>query len=255
MTLDFSVRRPAAATLLAVTLAAGAFAFVAGPAGAQTTLQAQTAQATGADAATAIPTAGPATALPTGPGVQPVKLSQPQREVLAAVNKYFNSIRMMYGNFVQFGPDGERSEGQFFMERPGKIRFIYAKPSALDIVSDGTDVVVRDVKNQTQDLYPLSKTPLRFLLSDQIDLTNEGNVTRVGIEPDLVSVVIEQNTVFGDGKLTLIFDRKTNELKQWTVTDAQNYDTSVAIYNVKQNQPIDPVTFKYDRLAPTMQKK
>ena len=151
------------------------------------------------------------------------------------------------GEFVQFGPDGDKTEGEFHMSRPGKIRFIYAKPSNLDIIADGTDVVVRDIKNQTKDLYPLSKTPLRFLLADQIDLTSEANVTAVSVEPDLVKVILEQSTVFGDGKLTMIFDRKAYELREWTVTDAQGYETTVSIYNVTPNQPVDQKLFYIDR--------
>ena len=180
-------------------------------------------------------------------GVKPAGLSAQQKESLGAINKYFNSVRTLTGEFVQFGPDGEKSGGEFHLARPGKIRFIYAKPSHLDIIADGVDVIVRDIKNQTQDLYPLSKTPLRFLLADRIDLTSEANVTKVSIEPDLVSVVLEQSTVFGDGRLTMVFDRKTSELKQWTVTDAQGYDTSVAVYNVTANQPADEKLFKIDR--------
>ncbi len=180
-------------------------------------------------------------------GVKPGGLTPQQREAMLAINRYFNSVRTMTGDFVQFGPDGEKTEGEFHMARPGKIRFIYAKPSNLDIIADGIDVIVRDIKNQTQDLYPLSKTPLRFLLADQIDLTSEANVTNVSLEPDLVRVVLEQNTVFGDGKLTMIFDRKSSELRQWTVTDAQGYDTAVAVYNVTPNQPADEKMFRIDR--------
>lgn len=182
-----------------------------------------------------------------GAGVKPGGLTQTQREALQTLNRYFNSIRTMSGDFVQFGPDGDKAEGEFHMARPGRIRFIYAKPSNLDIISDGVDVIVRNIKQQTQDLYPLSKTPLRFLLSDHIDLTSEANVTTVSLEPDLVSIVLEQSTVFGDGKLTMVFDRKSSELRQWTVTDAQGYDTSVAIYNVTPNQPVDEKLFKIDR--------
>ena len=182
-----------------------------------------------------------------GPGVKPAGLTAQQKDSLGAINRYFNSVRTLAGEFVQFGPDGEKSGGEFHMSRPGKIRFIYAKPSHLDIIADGTDVIVRDIKNQTQDLYPLSKTPLRFLLADRIDLTSEANVTNVSIEPDLISVVLEQSTVFGDGRLTMVFDRKTSELRQWTVTDAQGYDTSVAVYNVTANQPADEKLFKIDR--------
>ncbi|MEJ1159903.1 outer-membrane lipoprotein carrier protein LolA [Prosthecomicrobium sp. N25] len=181
------------------------------------------------------------------PAVQPAKLSPPQKEAVQGINKYFNAIRTMSGSFVQFGPDGQRTEGQFYLAKPGKIRFQYAKPATLEIVADATDVVVKDRKNQTQDLYPLSKTPLRFLLADQLDLTSEATVTRVSVEPDLVSIVLEQSTVFGDGRLTMVFDRKTSDLKQWTVTDAQGYDTSVAIYNTVVNQPVDEKLFKIDR--------
>ena len=200
-----------------------------------------------ADAQQAAKAGAPTVLTPAAGGVKPTGLSPQQRDSLTAINRYFNSVRTLDGEFVQFGPDGEKSGGEFHMSRPGKIRFIYARPSWLDIVADGTDVVVRDIKNQTQDLYPLSKTPLRFLLADHIDLTSEVNVTSVSLEPDLISVVLEQSTVFGDGRLTMVFDRKTSELKQWTVTDAQGYDTSVAVYNVTANQPADDKLFKIDR--------
>jgi outer membrane lipoprotein-sorting protein len=187
------------------------------------------------------------TKLTPSAGVSPTGLTSQQRDALGGINRYFNSIRTMSGDFVQFGPDGDKAEGQFYMARPGKIRFLYSKPSNLDIIADGTDVVVRNKKQATQDLYPLSKTPLRFLLADHIDLTSEANVTTVSLEPDLISVVLEQSTVFGDGRLTMVFDRKSNELRQWTVTDAQGYDTAVAIYNVTPNQAVDGKMFFIDR--------
>jgi len=190
---------------------------------------------------------GPAKPVVPGAGVKTAGLTPQQRDALGQINRYFNSIRTLTGDFVQFGPDGDKAEGEFYMSRPGKIRFVYAKPSNLDIIADGTDVVVRNTKQATQDLYPLSKTPLRFLLADHIDLTSEANVTTVSLEPDLISVVLEQSTVFGDGRLTMIFDRKSSELRQWTVTDAQGYDTAVSIYNVTPNQAVDDKMFKIDR--------
>lgn len=229
-----TARRPAArAGALAAVFAAALAGVAAGPAAAQ-----QAKPET------------PFSIFPFGnstPAVQPAKLSPPQKEAVGAINGYFNNIRTLAGSFVQFGPDGNRTEGQFYLSKPGKIRFQYAKPSSLEIIADATDVVVFDRKNQTRDLYPLSKTPLRFLLANQLDLTSEATVTKVSVEPDLVSVVLEQSTVFGDGRLTMVFDRKSNELKQWTVTDAQGYDTSVAIYNTVANQPVDEKLFKIDR--------
>ncbi len=58
------------------------------------------------------------------------------------------------------------------------------------------------------------------------------------------AVVIVEKTAFSDGKLTLVFDPKTYELKQWIVTDAQGLNTSVAIYNVTTGKPQDPKLFR-----------
>ena len=165
-------------------------------------------------------------------------------EALAEVNAYFNSIETMRGEFVQFGPDGRRSSGRFAIQRPGKVRFFYDKPSTLDIIADGGSVAVRDRRRDTQDIWPLGRTPLRFLLDNTIDLTKDSKVTKVDVQPDLISVTIEENTVFGDGSITLLFDAQTKALKQWNVVDSKGQETSVSIYNVKTDVPVDQDLFK-----------
>ena len=52
---------------------------------------------------------------------QPV-LAQDGRD-LARISAYLNSISTLEGEFVQVDPDGVLSEGQFFIHRPGRIRF------------------------------------------------------------------------------------------------------------------------------------
>jgi len=170
--------------------------------------------------------------------------SRDQQAVLANINAYFNSFRLMEGQFVQFGPNGEQSEGVFFLNRPGKIRFHYSPPVKLDVIADGSTVAVKDGKNNTQDMYPLAKTPLRYLLAGTIDLTSPELVSAVGQEPDLVSLVIVERGKFVKGKLTLIFDRKTYALRSWIVTDAQGLNTSVDIFNTTTGKPQDPNLFR-----------
>jgi len=167
-------------------------------------------------------------------------------DALQGINEYFNGIDTMRGQFVQIGPDGSRTEGQFALKRPGLVRFHYNPPAQMDIISDGTSVAVRDRKRASQDIWPLKRTPLRFLLSDQIDLTQDAKVSRVEVRPDVVLVTIAENTAFGDGTLTLMFDRGTDELKQWEVVDAQGQRTQVSIHNVALDTPVDPDLFKID---------
>ena len=167
-----------------------------------------------------------------------------QQIALANISAYFNSFRLMEGEFIQFGPGGEQAEGVFFLNRPGKIRFHFRPPARLDIISDGSSVAIRDGKARTQDLYPLSKTPLRYLLTERIDFTSPDLVNAVYEETDTVSVVIVERSALVDGKLTLIFDRRTWELRQWVVTDAQGLNTSVAIFNTSTGRPQDPNYFR-----------
>ena len=56
-------------------------------------------------------------------------------------------------------------------------------------------MVVRDRKLATQDLYPLSQTPLRFLLADRIDLMRDTNLVGVYADDVFVTVVIEERQI------------------------------------------------------------
>lgn len=168
----------------------------------------------------------------------------PQQVALANISNNFNSFDTMEGEFVQVGPHGEQSEGVFVIDKPGKIRFHYKPPVKLDVISDGSSVAIRDNRANTQDLYPLSKTPLRYLLDDQIDLTSSAIVDQMREEADLISLDIIEKGTLVKGKLTLIFDRKTYELRQWIVTDAQGLNTSVAIFNTTTGKRPDPALFR-----------
>jgi outer membrane lipoprotein-sorting protein len=170
-----------------------------------------------------------------------------QKAQAAKVSAYLSSLQTLVGNFVQVGPDGSKSKGDFYIQKPGKVRFEYDEPSPIDIVADGSSVAVRDRKLATQDIYPLSQTPLRYLLSDRIDLLKDTNVVNVTADDLFISVTIEEKQVLiGTSRLMLMVGAKDGQLKQWTVTDPQGYDTTVAIYNLDANKKIDPSLFKID---------
>ncbi|MFN7026898.1 MAG: outer membrane lipoprotein carrier protein LolA [Pseudorhizobium sp.] len=165
------------------------------------------------------------------------------------IANHFSSVKTMTGEFVQFGPRGEQTGGKFFIERPGKLRFNFEEPSPIRVIADGANVVIGNMKLKTWDLYPLSKTPLSLLLAERIDLS-DGMVRGVREEPDLTTIILGNRTVFGDSTITMMFDTKTYELRQWTITDAQNKDTSVMIYNVKNGVAFDNRVFRipYDEV-------
>jgi len=170
-----------------------------------------------------------------------------QKAQAAKVSAYLSSLSTLVGNFVQIGPDGSRTTGDFFIQKPGKVRFEYDAPTTIAMIADGQSLAVRDNKLATQDIYPLSQTPLRYLLSDRIDLMRDTNVVMVSGDDLYTSVTIEEkNALVGTSRLMLMIGTKDGQLKQWTVTDPQGYDTTVAIYNLDTVKKPDPGLFRID---------
>ena len=180
----------------------------------------------------------------TGPSGQ---VTPDQRAIIDRVNNYLSSLQVLSGRFVQVGPDGSRSQGEFSIFKPGRVRFEYDDPSPIELVADGQSVVVRDRRLATQDVYPLSQTPLRFLLSDHVDLLKDTHLLSVYVDDVFVTVVVEEkNGIVGTSRLMIMFSAKDMQLKQWTVTDPQGYDTTVAVYDLDTSKRPDPALFKID---------
>jgi outer membrane lipoprotein-sorting protein len=178
----------------------------------------------------------------------------PAAEAVERANAGLNAIHVMTADFVQIGPDGRRSEGQLSLVRPGRMRFEYTEPPRFEIVADGRSVAIIDRKLNTQDEYFIGQTPLKFLLADHIDLARDTRVLSVAQEGNTVTIEVEDRAAFGGtAHLTLVFDASTFALKQWTVIDAQGFQTVVTLFNVDLKTEPDPALFHIDETVPTNQ--
>ncbi|MBY3051738.1 outer membrane lipoprotein carrier protein LolA [Rhizobium laguerreae] len=194
-----------------------------------------------------------ASAIPLGAYAQ---AAAPASRTAQAIADHFSGVTTMQGEFVQFGPRGEQTGGKFFIQRPGKLRFNYDDPSPMRVIADGRNVAIGNMKLKTWDLYPLSKTPLSLLLAQRIDLS-AGMVKGVKEESDLTTIALGNNTVFGNSTITMMFDPKTYDLRQWTITDNQGKDTSVMIFNVKTGMQFEDRVFRvpYETIPGTPQSR
>jgi len=165
-------------------------------------------------------------------------------QIVARADAWFNSAVTMECDFVQIGPDGRRTKGRLYVQRPGRLRFEYASPATLQIIADGTSVAIRDRKLATQDVYFIWQTPLKFLLDDPIDLNRDTKVVAVQSDPQSVSIFLEDKTTFeGTSHIRLFFDPKTFALKQWTIIDPQGYQTLVSLFHMNLKAKPDPRLF------------
>ena len=81
----------------------------------------------------------------------------------------------------------------------------------------------------------------------RIDLFADTNVVAVTADESFVTVVIEEKQPFvGTNRLSMVFDPKDFKLRQWTITDVQGYDTTIAVSNLDTNKRPDPNLFRID---------
>jgi outer membrane lipoprotein-sorting protein len=162
---------------------------------------------------------------------------------LARVNAYLNSLDLAQGSFVQISPNGETSDGKFFIRRPGRIRFEYTPPNPTLVVSDGVWVVVFDLRTCDQQTVPLNQTPLDLLLRERVNLAAEGVVRKVEKDGGQLRITAINPKDPDQGTMTMIFSDNPLELRQWVVTDAQGQATTVILNSMQRGVSADTSQF------------
>lgn len=160
-------------------------------------------------------------------------IGEQQAAAVQRINDYFNGITNLQGNFEQVDANNKRATGRFYVQRPGKLRFDYAPPSALRIVADGAFLAIEDSDLKTIERYPLDSTPFRLLLGEGVDLARDARIVGVESDEGLLGVALEDKKGDAAGQIKLYFDTEPEmTLKQWVITDAQGLATTVTVNDV-----------------------
>lgn len=170
-----------------------------------------------------------------------------EQKIVDILLEELNKKKTMQGEFFQSDARTDRQKGaygKFYYQKPGLISFVYTPPNDMKITSDGKSVLVDSKRARTLDLYPVKKTPMRFLLGDIRSLSKDGLIRRVKIEKNKIKLLLEQNS-WGARQMTLEFDKKTLELVGWIVHEEKS-DIGVELYNVVYDKAVDKSLFKID---------
>lgn len=174
---------------------------------------------------------------------EPRQLTQEEIDLINAISAHNSQITTMVGRFLQIDTQGNRIEGTFYLQRPGKIRFRYNPPSREEIISVGRGFYVIDRKEETQYAYPQDKVPLREFLEANIDLM-KSNVVAIDQSDDYLSLTLQDDTPAGVVTVSLIFDKETLDLSQWVLVDPSGSELTFSLYDVEKGVEI-PKSFFY----------
>lgn len=168
-----------------------------------------------------------------------------QFEIIEKINAYFNEMTNLEGRFLQTNADDTRKKGKFFLERPGKVRFDYSRPSREKIISDGEYLAIENHDLNTTDRYPLDSTPFRLLLKDRVNLAEDARIVALDVGIDIVVLTVEDRESSGGGQIRLFFDWPEVQLREWIITDAQGLNTRIELAELEADKAVDPKLFKF----------
>jgi outer membrane lipoprotein-sorting protein len=179
-----------------------------------------------------------------------LELTKEERAEVKRINAYLNKIVHLEGDFVQIGPDGQVSEGHFYLRRPGRMRFSYNPPNPILVVADGLWIGITNSRLKTTDRIPIRATPIWALVEKRVDLMKSSRIVEIDLEPELRTLTIEDAKGKARGQLTLIFQGEPMELKQWIVKDPQGLITTVSLSNLVKNKPANISLFTIKDIKP-----
>jgi len=153
-------------------------------------------------------------------------LSAADREVVQRAQAYLQGLTSAQGTFVETSPNGQRRQGRFYLQRPGKMRFEYTNPAGLLVVSDGYNVKRYDPRLNNFQQVPLGRTPLSTFLARNVRLDQGVRIERVTrMDSGAFAITARDANRPNDGQVILAFAGNPMRLHEWTITDAQGART------------------------------
>ena len=244
--------------LRAIAIAAIAFGLLMPPAGATGEEAAAPLKVPAPTPATPPPSPGSSSAWSTevAPNSKPgegITLDAQQTELVHKVSGYFSEIDSLQGNFVQTSADNKKMRGKFYVKRPGRFRFDYARPSRQIVVSDGHYLAIQDLDLNNEDRVALDETPFRLLLRKDVDLVRDAKIMEVQESADLLVVGLVDKNPDTPGQIKLFLQTKpTLELKEWVTKDAQGLDTRVQVSDLTKTGDLDAALFTIKSIGKPM---
>ena len=164
---------------------------------------------------------------------------------LHKVEDYLSNLTTIISDFNQTAPDGTLTNGKFYLERPGKMRWQYNPPTPILMVANGSELVYYDIELEQVSHIPLDETLIGFLAQDKVTFDKKVGVVSFSMNAGVIRVTLAQREKPDDGQLLLEFSDKPLLLRNMVIRDATNQVTNVSLNNARFGIKIDSELFVF----------
>jgi len=158
---------------------------------------------------------------------------------------WLGALKTGQARFTQTGYDGTQLSGNFYISRPGRLRFEYDAPTKDFIVADGTFIHFYDDQQKQASSAPIGTTLADFLLRKNATLDGDLRVLSVRNMGDLAQITVAQSADPAAGQIQLRFSESPFELKSWRIIDGQGLATEITLNNFRAGGAIAPALFVF----------
>tara|TARA_B100000780_G_C20987725_1_gene394917 strand:+ start:144 stop:698 length:555 start_codon:yes stop_codon:yes gene_type:complete len=141
-------------------------------------------------------------------------------------------------NFIQT-VDDKSENGKCILVYPRKIYCEYNDVNKKIIVSNGRSLVIKTNKSNNYYIYPLDKTPLKYLLDKEYLISKIEILEPRNIDDKYLNFKMLEN----NSEINIFFDKKNLNLIGWQTEDIYQNLSITFISSVKINQKIDKKKF------------
>ena len=145
-----------------------------------------------------------------------------------------NSLEFTFNQMIN-----EKTEkGSCLLEFPGKLKCNYFDEKEKELVINNKRLAITQKRYNKTYYYPISKSPfLKILYKDKLS-----EIVRYG-ELESTEQMIKL-IYLGNDEITILFDKKTLDLKGWQIVDQYNNNINFSLNIVARNDVFKKSTFK-----------
>ena len=160
-----------------------------------------------------------------------LRASGSDAQLISRAEQSIKNISTLEAEFTQISSDGSYAIGKFYFRRPFQMRLEYNLEKPYNLITTRKWLIVDEPADKKVTNYPISETPLKPLLEEKFSLTGEDFSTKARNDNALVEIILGKEDKDLSGKLILLFETDSMNLRGWIITDAMGVETKVTLQN------------------------
>ena len=158
-------------------------------------------------------------------------------QIITQLNN-LNSLEFTFDQII----NNKTEKGSCLLEFPGKLKCDYFDDKKKELIINNKRLAITQKKYDKTYYYPISKSPfLNILYKDKLlEIVRSGEIE--------MSEQVIKLVYLGENEITVLFDKKTLDLKGWQIIDQYNNNINFSLNIVAKNDVFKKGTFKIPKI-------